>query len=40
MLDKCRAPEILHRRIDRTVEILQGRALRRTRKKSPDRKLP
>jgi hypothetical protein len=39
MMDKCRAPETLHRRIDRTVEILQGRALRRTRKKSPDRKL-
>jgi hypothetical protein len=39
MLNQCRAPETLHRRIDRTVEILQGRALRRTRKKSPNRKL-
>jgi hypothetical protein len=40
MLDKCRARETLHRHIDRTLEIFQGRALRRTRKKSPDRKLP
>ena len=39
MLNQCRAPETLHKRINRTVEIMLGRALRRSRKKSPDRKL-
>jgi Domain of unknown function (DUF1905)/Bacteriocin-protection, YdeI or OmpD-Associated len=40
MLNQCRAPETLHKRIDRTVEILLARALRPARKKkSPVRKL-
>ena len=40
MLNQCRAPETLHKRIDRTVEILLERALRQKRKKkSPARKL-
>jgi hypothetical protein len=33
MLNQCRAPETLHKRIDRTVEILLARALRQSRKK-------
>jgi hypothetical protein len=40
MLNQCRAPETLHKRIDRTVQILLERALRQKRKKkSPARKL-
>ena len=33
MLQKARAPETLHRRIDRAVEVLAARALRKARKK-------
>jgi hypothetical protein len=33
MLNQCRAPKTLHKRIDRTVEILLDRALRLARKK-------
>jgi hypothetical protein len=35
MLNKCRAPDTLHKRIDRTVEVLLARALRQARKKKP-----
>jgi hypothetical protein len=34
MLNKCRAPQTLHKRIDRTVEIMLARALRKSRKES------
>jgi Domain of unknown function (DUF1905)/Bacteriocin-protection, YdeI or OmpD-Associated len=34
MLNKCRAPQTLHKRIDRTVEIMLARALRKSNKKS------
>lgn len=34
MLNKCRAPQTLHKRIDRTVELMLARALRKSSKKS------
>ncbi len=38
MLNQCRAPETLHKRIDRTVEIMLARALRKSRKESRKKK--
>jgi hypothetical protein len=38
VLNKCRAPETLHKRIDRTVEIMLARALRKSRKESRKKK--
>jgi hypothetical protein len=38
MLNQCRAPETLHKRIDRTVEIMLARALRKSLKKSRKKK--
>ncbi|HEY0701569.1 MAG TPA: YdeI/OmpD-associated family protein [Candidatus Acidoferrales bacterium] len=41
VLNKARSPATLHKRVDRTAEILLARALRKARKKkSPARKLP
>jgi len=38
VLNQCRAPETLHKRIDRTVEIMLARALRKSLKKSRKKK--